>query len=135
MIAEAVANRAKRAVEYLGYVYFISHGAQYGKRVMLVKIIVGEYKMKKSDFIECLVHKTGETTKKTEQFYKAFWQSIEEQLHKGKEVCLTGIGTFKMKKRESRTSINPATKKTMHIPERQVIVFKPSKSFSERVNG
>lgn len=91
--------------------------------------------MKKSEFIECLVHKTGETTKKTEQFYKAFWQSIEEELCKGKDVCLTGIGTFKMKKRESRTGVNPATKKTMNIPSRNVVVFKPSKTFSERVNG
>lgn len=91
--------------------------------------------MKKKDFIESVVDKTGETTKKTGQFYDAFWKSIEEQLKKGHDVCLTGVGTFKVKKRPARKGINPSTKKKITIPERNVIVFKPSKTFAERLNG
>ena len=91
--------------------------------------------MKKKDFIDCIVDKTGETAKKTGQFYDAFWSSVEEQLLKGNEVCLTGIGTFKIKKRPKRNGINPSTKKKITIPERKVIIFKPSKSFAERLNG
>lgn len=91
--------------------------------------------MKKKDFIDCIVDKTGETAKKTAQFYDAFWSSVEEQLLKGDEVCLTGIGTFKIKKRSKRNGINPATKKKITIPARNVVVFRPSKSFAERLNG
>ena len=91
--------------------------------------------MKKGEFIETVVDKTGETTKQAGQFYDAFWESIEEQLKKGHDVCLTGIGSFKVKKRAARKGINPATKKKINIPAKNVIVFKPSKTFSDRLNG
>lgn len=91
--------------------------------------------MKKGDFIESVVDKTGESAKQAGIFYDAFWESIEEQLKKGHEVCLTGIGTFKIKKRSSRKGVNPATKKKITIPAKNVITFKPSKSFSDRMNG
>ena len=91
--------------------------------------------MKKGEFIESVTDKTGGSTKKTGEFYDAFWESIEEELKKGREVCLTGVGTFKIKKRSARKGINPQTKKRINIPARQVIVFKPSKTFTDRLNG
>ena len=91
--------------------------------------------MKKGEFIESVVDKTGETAKQATSFYDAFWESVEEQLQKGQEVCLTGIGTFKIKKRAAHKGINPATKKQINIPAKKVITFKPSKAFSERLNG
>ena len=91
--------------------------------------------MKKGEFIETVVDKTGKTTKQAGQFYDAFWESIEEELKKGHDVCLTGIGSFKIKKRSARKGINPATKKKINIPAKNVIVFKPSKTFSDRLNG
>ena len=50
--------------------------------------------MKKGEFIESVVDKTGETQKQAGIFYDAFWESIEEQLKKGQDVVLTGIGSF-----------------------------------------
>ena len=91
--------------------------------------------MKKGEFIESVVDRTGESAKQATAFYDAFWGSIEEQLQKGKEVCLTGIGTFKIKKRAARKGVNPATKKRINIPAKNVITFKPSKAFAERLNG
>ena len=91
--------------------------------------------MKKGEFIESVTDKTGESSKKTGEFYDAFWESIEEQLKSGKDVCLTGVGTFKVKKRSARKGINPQTKKRINIPAKQVIIFKPSKSFTDRLNG
>lgn len=90
--------------------------------------------MKKGEFIEYVTDKTGETTKKTGAFYDAFWKGIEDQLKKGNEVCLTGIGTFRIKKRPARKGINPKTKKQITIPAKKVIVFKPSQSFADRIN-
>lgn len=91
--------------------------------------------MKKGEFIESVTDKTGGSAKKTGEFYDAFWESIEEQLKKGHDVCLTGVGTFKLKKRSARKGINPQTKKHINIPARSVIVFKPSKTFTDRLNG
>ena len=91
--------------------------------------------MKKGEFIESVTDKTGESTKKTGVFYDAFWESIEEELKKGHDVCLTGVGTFKLKKRSARKGINPQTKKHINIPAKQVIIFKPSNTFTDRLNG
>ena len=91
--------------------------------------------MKKGEFIESVTDKTGASAKKTGEFYDAFWESIEEQLKKGHDVCLTGVGTFKLKKRSARKGVNPQTKKRINIPAKQVIIFKPSKSFTDRLNG
>ena len=91
--------------------------------------------MKKGEFIESVTDKTGESTRKTGEFYDAFWESIEEQLKKGHDVCLTGVGTFKIKKRSARKGINPKTQKRINIPAKSVIIFKPSKTFSDRING
>ena len=91
--------------------------------------------MKKGEFIDSVVDKTGESSKVAGKFYDAFWESIEEQLKKGQDVVLTGIGSFKVKKRSARKGINPATKKKINIPAKNVIIFKPSKAFSERLNG
>lgn len=91
--------------------------------------------MKKGEFIESVTDKTGESSKKTGEFYDAFWESIEEQLKNGQDVCLTGVGTFKVKKRSARKGINPKTKKHINIPAKHVIVFKPSKTFNDRLNG
>lgn len=89
--------------------------------------------MKKGEFIESVTDKTGESAKKTGQFYDAFWESIEEELKHGHDVCLTGVGTFKLKTRPARKGINPKTQKRINIPAKQVIIFKPSKSFTDRV--
>ncbi len=91
--------------------------------------------MKKSEFIEYVTDKTGESAEQTGKFYEAFWKGIEEQLKKGDEVCLTGIGTFRIKKRPARKGTNPQTKKQITIPAKKVIVFKPSQSFADRING
>lgn len=91
--------------------------------------------MKKGEFIDSVVDKTGETSKQAGMFYDAFWESIEEQLKKGHDVVLTGIGSFKVKKRAARKGINPATHKKINIPAKNVITFKPSKAFSDRLNG
>ena len=91
--------------------------------------------MKKTEFIDSVVDKTGETQKQAVSFYDAFWQSVEEQLQKGQDVVLTGIGSFKVKKRAARKGINPATHKKISIPAKKVVVFKPSKSFCDRLNG
>ena len=91
--------------------------------------------MKKSEFFEYVTNKTGESTAKTSRFFNAFWDGIEEQLKNGDEVCLTGVGTFRVKKRSARKGINPQTKKQITIPAKKVIVFKPSQSFSDRING
>ena len=75
---------------------------------------MGVYSMKKGEFIEYITKQTGESRQNTDRFYKAFCKGIEEQLRNGDELCLTGIGTFRIKKRQARKGINPQTKERIN---------------------
>ncbi len=90
--------------------------------------------MKKGEFIEYITKQTGESRQNTDRFYKAFCKGIEEQLRNGDELCLTGIGTFRIKKRQARKGINPQTKERINIPAKNVVVFKPSQSLAGSIN-
>ena len=95
---------------------------------------MGVYSMKKGEFIEYITKQTGESRQNTDRFYKAFCKGIEEQLRNGDELCLTGIGTFRIKKRQARKGINPQTKERINIPAKNVVVFKPSQSLAGSIN-
>ncbi len=64
---------------------------------------------------------------------EAFIAATSASLKSGKQVVLTGFGTFSVMKRKSRVGINPATGKKMTIPAKKVPKFKPGKSLKEKV--
>jgi DNA-binding protein HU-beta len=49
-------------------------------------------------------------------------------LKQGKQVVLTGFGTFSVMKRKSRVGINPVTREKMTIAAKKVPKFKPGKA-------
>ena len=85
--------------------------------------------MNKSDLINAIRAKTGLTAKDAEAFFGAFWGSIKEALAAGEEVNLTGTGSFKVKERAARESINPRTKEKIVVPAKKAVAFKISKSW------
>ncbi|MCM1042806.1 MAG: HU family DNA-binding protein [Corallococcus sp.] len=85
--------------------------------------------MKKGQFIKELQDKTGKSASETNKMFDAFWDCVGEQLKKGEDVALTGIGTFRIKKTSKRKGVNPATGEKITIPAKTVVAFKPSKSF------
>ena len=58
----------------------------------------------------------------------------QESLVNGEVVKLSGFGNFEKKVRAARTGTNPADRSKIEIPERQTIVFKPSKTLKEDLN-
>ena len=64
---------------------------------------------------------------------EAFVEAVEATLKKGKDVVLTGFGTFTVIKRKTRIGINPATGNKMTIPAKKVPKFKPGKQLKDSV--
>ncbi len=64
---------------------------------------------------------------------EAFITVVGNSLKQNKPVVLTGFGTFSVIKRKSRTGINPATGKKMHIPAKRAPKFKAGKGLKEAV--
>jgi DNA-binding protein HU-alpha len=59
---------------------------------------------------------------------------IKTTLRKREEVRLVGFGSFKVTTRQSRTGINPQTKRPMNIPATNVAKFVPGKELKEMIN-
>lgn len=89
--------------------------------------------MKKQELIEKLAKKEGLSKAKAGDCLNTILEEIEKELSRGKEVVLTGFGTFKVAKRKARTGRNPKTGKTIHIPAMKVPRFKPGKALKEAV--
>ncbi|EDP76136.1 HU family DNA-binding protein [Hydrogenivirga sp. 128-5-R1-1] len=75
-----------------------------------------------------------ETTKKEiYQIVSEVFEIIEETLKNGEKVQISGFGTFLVKTRKGKIGRNPRTGEEVPVPDRKVIVFKPSKKLLELV--
>ncbi|RUM28915.1 MAG: DNA-binding protein [Aquifex sp.] len=54
---------------------------------------------------------------------------IEEKILEGENVKVSGFGTFIVKNRKPKKGMNLKEMKLIEIPERKVVVFKPSRQF------
>ncbi len=90
--------------------------------------------MNKKQLIEEIAKHTNSNIKEAGEVLKAFTSSIEKSLKGGDSVKLIGFGTFSVTKRSAREGRNPQTGKTIQIPARRLVKFKPSKALNEQFN-
>lgn len=90
--------------------------------------------MNKKQIIKSIATQTGYTQKASETFVNAFLNTLESTLSKGEAVTLVGYGTWSVRSRASRKTINPKTKTMMTIPAKKVPVFKAGKVLKTAVN-
>jgi DNA-binding protein HU-beta len=57
---------------------------------------------------------------------------MTQELQDGKTIALQGFGTFEVKKKLERVSVNPVTQQRMLIPPKLVLSFKPSNILKEK---
>ncbi len=65
---------------------------------------------------------------------EAVFSSLIEALQRGDKVELRGFGSFRMRRRDSRTGRNPKTGEDVVVPAKRVPHFKPGKELRELVN-
>lgn len=59
---------------------------------------------------------------------------IKDEILDGNSVALQGFGTFELRKKSERISVNPTTKQRMLVPPKQTLSFKPSSILKEKFN-
>lgn len=64
---------------------------------------------------------------------ETFMDVVSKTLKSGKDISLTGFGTFTVMKRKARWGVNPATGEKMKIKEKKVAKFKPGKALRDMV--
>ena len=89
--------------------------------------------MTKTDIVQAIIKKVGCTKKAATNSLKVVLEEIAENLSKGKQVVLTGFGTFRVIKAKARTGINPRTGKKIKILARKLPKFKASRLLKKRV--
>lgn len=91
--------------------------------------------MTKADLVEQVYEAIGPgvTKKDCGAVVDAFLNAIKQALADGKHIEIRGFGTFKVRSRRPRLARNPRTGESVHVPARQVPVFKPSRLFKAEV--
>ena len=77
----------------------------------------------------------GFSKKISENLFDDILDQIVDNLIKYKKLKITNFGTFIIKNKRSRPGYNFKTKKKKIIPERSVVLFKPSKEFKNFINN
>jgi len=92
--------------------------------------------MNKSELIERLAEKTGIQKRDIERLLDTLEDTVIEALKEGKEVTLTGFGTFLAKERHARAGVNPLNPtERIQIPAVTVPKFKAGKRLKDSLKG
>ncbi len=90
-------------------------------------------KITKEDLIASIVKATECTKKCADTALNAVIDDITKNLKMGKDVVLTGFGTFTVSKRAARIGRNPQTGASIKIAAKKVPRFKAGKGLKEAV--
>ena len=88
--------------------------------------------MNSKEFISELSRRFVYTNKDTTQLVSSVINIMTQQLQDGNTVAIQGFGTFEVRKKLERISINPATQQRMLIPPKLVLTYKPSAILKEK---
>lgn len=89
--------------------------------------------MNKSELIEAVAAKTGESKAAAGRAVDAVIDSVVGAVAKGDNVTLVGFGTFKSTKRAAREGKNPKTGEKIKIPAATVPRFSAGAAFKAAV--
>lgn len=88
--------------------------------------------MNNKEFISELSGKLGYTLKDTSELVSSLLEEMVQELEDANSVSIQGFGTFEVKKKTERISINPTSKQRMLVPPKLVLTFKPSNALKEK---
>jgi DNA-binding protein HU-beta len=89
--------------------------------------------MNKAGLIDVVHEVVGDTKTKAEKVVETIIETITNELKKGGEVAIAGLGSFVVKKRAARQARNPKTGATVSVPATTVPKFKPAKALKDAV--
>lgn len=88
--------------------------------------------MNNKEFIAELSARLGYSVKDTSSIVSSTISVVTEQLQEGNSLTIQGFGTFDVKKKLERISVNPSTKQRMLVPPKLVISFRPSNIIKDK---
>ncbi|MCS2722053.1 integration host factor subunit beta [Bacteroides uniformis] len=89
--------------------------------------------MTKAEIVREIAEKTGVEKQVVLQVVEGMMESIRNSMINGEEVFLRGFGSFIIKRRAKKVARNISKNTTIVIPAHNIPVFKPAKSFLEKI--
>ncbi len=90
--------------------------------------------MTKAELVDTVSGASDLTRKHSAVIVEAVFTSTIEALQRGDKIELRGFGSFRIRRRDSRTGHNPKTGAGLVIPAKRVPHFKPGKELRELIN-
>lgn len=91
--------------------------------------------MNNKDFINELSRQTNQPVSVTGKLVNDVIRILEEHFQQNDVVNFTGFGSFEVKKKMERISVNPTSGKRYLIPPKLVLSFKQSNVLKEKFNA
>ncbi|MEZ4704043.1 MAG: integration host factor subunit alpha [Bdellovibrionota bacterium] len=88
----------------------------------------------KASMIDAICEKVGLPKRESIDIVEMIFEMMKENLEKGKNLKISGFGSFIVRDKRSRKGRNPQTGNAMEITARRVITFKPSQVLREALN-
>ena len=88
--------------------------------------------MNNKDFTSELSRRLGYTIKDTSELMSSLLSDMTQELQEGNVVTIQGFGTFEVKKKAERITVNPTTKQRMLVPPKVVLAYRPSGQLKEK---
>ena len=88
--------------------------------------------MNSKEFTSELAERLGYTIKDTSELIGSLLSSMTRELEEGNVIAVQGFGSFEVKKKAERISINPASKQRMLVPPKLVLSYRPSNTLKDK---
>jgi len=91
--------------------------------------------MNNKELIAELSARMGMTQVEVSSLVEEFIQTVIFELIRGNTIHFQGFGSFEVRKKEERVSVNPMTLKRTLIPPKLVVAFKMSNILKNKINN
>ena len=88
--------------------------------------------MNNKEYTSELAERLGYTIKDTSELMNSLLSSMTQELEEGNVIAIQGFGSFEVKKKAERISINPASKQRMLVPPKLVLSYRPSNTLKDK---
>ncbi len=88
--------------------------------------------MNNKEFTAELSKRLGYSVKETSELLNTTFSVMIKQLQDNNVLAIQGFGSFEVKKKAERISVNPATQLRMLVPPKLVLTYKPSTVLKEK---
>ena len=87
----------------------------------------------KANLVEKISNRLGLSKADSQSLVENFFEILSNSLESGEDVKISGFGTFKLKKKNTRPGRNPMTGEVIPVTARTIVKFSASSKFKSMV--